>query len=133
MAAGITIPEDYRYLLERPLVADLATVRPDGTPQVNAMWFKWDGEHLLFTHLPSRQKGRNVAHNPAVAISVIDPDDPYRHLEVRGVVERVDPDPEGDFFVELAKWYDAPFGTDAPPDAADRTVLVVRPTKTSTH
>lgn len=68
-----------------------------------------------------------------MAISVIDPDNPYRHLEVRGVVERMDPDPQGDFFVELAERYDAPFGTNPPKDAANRVVLVVRPTKTSIH
>lgn len=128
-----TIPEDYRDLLERPLVGDLATVRPDGTPQVNAMWFKWDGEYLLFTHVVTRQKHRNVEANPAVAFSVIDPDDPYRHLEVRGVVERLDPDPSGDFYLELADRYQVSWRGKPPKDAADRVVLVVRPTRTSTH
>jgi PPOX class probable F420-dependent enzyme len=131
--ATATIPDGLRDLLERPLIADLATVREDGTPQVNPMWFAWDGEFIRFTHTNYRRKFRNIKANPAVAISIIDSDNPYRYLEVRGVVERVDPDPTGAFFVELAKRYDAPGGTDAPPDARDRVVLVVRPTATSGH
>jgi PPOX class probable F420-dependent enzyme len=126
--AAVSIPDELRDLLERPLIVDLATVREDGTPQVNPMWFVWDGEFIRFTHTNFRRKYRNIRANPAVAISIIDPEDRYRYLEVRGVVERIDPDPDGAFFVRLAKRYDAPFGTDAPPDAADRVVFIVRPT-----
>lgn len=127
------IPDDLRDLLERPTFADLATVREDGTPQVNPMWFAWDGEFIRFTHTNYRRKFKNIRANPAVAISIIDPDDPYRYLEVRGVVERIDPDPTGAFYVELAKRYGAPFGTAAPKDSADRVVVVVRPTAMSRH
>ncbi|MBB2948364.1 PPOX class probable F420-dependent enzyme [Actinoplanes lutulentus] len=122
------IPEDQLDLLERPLIADLATVREDGTPQVNPMWFAWDGEFIRFTHTNFRRKFRNISANPAVAISIIDAENPYRYIEVRGVVERIDPDPTGAFYVELAKRYDAPFGTEAPKDAPDRVIFVVRPT-----
>lgn len=127
------IPDELRDLLERPLIADLATVREDGTPQVNPMWFAWDGEFIRFTHTSYRRKYRNIRANPAVAISIVDPANPYRYVEVRGVVERVDPDPEGAFFVELAERYDAPFGTAAPADAPDRVVFVIRPTAVGGH
>src|SRR6266496_3440814 len=99
------IPDDYRDLLERPLYAHLATIRPDGKPQVNPMWFAWDGEHLRFTNTTVRQKYKNVTANPEVAISVNDPDQPYRYLEVRGKVVRIDDDSEGEFFAELAERY----------------------------
>jgi PPOX class probable F420-dependent enzyme len=122
------VPEELRDLLERPLFADLATVREDGTPQNNPMWYAWDGEFIKFTHTNFRRKFRNIQANPAVAISIIDSDNPYRYIEVRGVVERIEPDPTGAFYVELAKRYHAPFGTDAPKDAADRVVFYVRPT-----
>jgi PPOX class probable F420-dependent enzyme len=122
------IPEKVRDLLERPLLANLATVREDGSPQVNPMWFAWDGEFIRFTHTNFRKKYRNVTANPAVSISIVDPDDPYRYVEVRGTVERIDPDPTGAFYVELAERYQAPFGTGAPPDAPDRVIIVVRPT-----
>jgi len=61
-----------------------------------------------------------------VSLSVNDPEQPYRYLQARGTVERVEPDPTGAFYVELAKRYgreDPP----PPPDAADRVIIVVRP------
>lgn len=130
---GVAIPEDFRDLLERPLFADLATVREDGTPQVNPMWYAWDGEFIKFTHTNFRRKFKNISANPNVAISIIDPENPYRYLEVRGVVEHIEPDPTGAFYVELANRYNAPFGTEVPKDAPDRVVLKVRPTTVSKH
>lgn len=124
----VVIPERARDLLERPLIANLATVRADGTPQVNPMWFAWDGEFLRFSHTNFRRRYRNLDANPAVAVSIVDPDDPYRYVEVRGVVERVEADPVGEFFVELAKRYDAPFAATAPAYAEGRATFVVRPT-----
>ena len=122
-----TVPEGYESLLDRPLFGHLATVRPDGSPQVNAMWFAWDGERLRFTHTTKRQKFRNVEANPRVAMSVIDPDNPYRFLEVRGVVEEIEPDPTGAFYMQLNDRYDGPL-SEPPPDKADRVILIVRPT-----
>jgi PPOX class probable F420-dependent enzyme len=122
------VPDELLDLLDRPLIASLATVRADGSPQVNPMWFAWDGEFIRFSHTNFRQKYRNITANPAVAVAIVDPDDAYRYLEVRGVVERIDPDPTGAFFVELAKRYDAPFGTEPPTDAAERVIFVLRPT-----
>jgi len=126
--AAEMIPDDSRDLLERPLLANLATVREDGSPQVNPMWFAWDGEFIRFTHTNFRRKFRNITANPAVSISIVDPENPYRYIEVRGTVERIDPDPTGAFFVQLAERYQAPFGTAAPADAPNRVIFVVRPT-----
>ncbi len=120
------IPAEYADLLTRPLFGHLATVRPDGTPQANPMWFSWDGEYLRFTNTTTRKKYRNVTAEPRIAMSVNDPDRPYRYLEVRGTVERIEPDPGAAFFMELAKRYGLEL--DGPPgDAADRVVFVVRP------
>jgi PPOX class probable F420-dependent enzyme len=124
-----TIPDSYRDLLERPLYGHLATVRPDGTAQVNPMWFAFDGEYLRFTHTSKRQKYRNLLANPSAAMSVTDPDRPYRYLEVRGVLDHVEPDPEGEFYVELSTRYGA--GGKPPADKADRVILVIRPIATS--
>jgi PPOX class probable F420-dependent enzyme len=127
-----TVPPSHVDLLERPLFGHLATVRPDGTPQVNVMWFQWDGEHVRFTHTTYRQKFRNLQNNPAIAMSIADPDDGYRFLEVRGVVERVEPDPTGAFYQVLDKRYNDRDGVEVR-DAADRVILVVRPTKFVAH
>jgi PPOX class probable F420-dependent enzyme len=124
------IPDSHLDLLNRPLFAHLATIGPDGAPQVNPVWTIWDGEFLRFTTTTDRRKCRNVRENPHVAVSVNDPEKPYRYLEIRGLVERVEADPSGDFFDVLAKRYgleyDRPVG-----DAERRVVIVVRPTRTT--
>ncbi|WP_084962841.1 PPOX class F420-dependent oxidoreductase [Thermoactinospora rubra] len=120
------IPDSHADLLTRPLFAHLATLMPDGTPQVTPVWTIWDGELLRFTTTSDRQKGRNAAARPHVALSIMDPGQPYRYLEIRGRVERVDPDPSGEFFDVLARRYGLPY---QPPvgDAERRVVIVVRP------
>src|SRR4029078_1242288 len=123
----VEIPKGYETLWDRPLYGHLATTRPDGNAQVNPMWFDWDGEVLRFTHTTKRQKYRNVTAHPQVAMSIADPENPYNYLEVRGEVERIQPDPEGDFYMHLNDRYSGPF-TEPPPDHPDRVVLVVRPT-----
>lgn len=119
-----TVPADYRDLLDRPLYGHLGTIRPDDTVQVNPMWFEYDGSHVRFTHTARRQKYRNLQRNPAMALSVTDPDDPFRYLEVAGRLVDVVPDPEGAFFVHLRNRYGDPSST-PPADAAQRVVLVM--------
>lgn len=128
----VAVPQGFEDLLDRPLFGHLATTRPDGTVQVNPMWFDWDGERLRFTHTTARQKYRNVTAHPEVAMSIHDPDNPYRYLEVRGVVEEIVPDPTAAFFLQLNSRYSGPL-TAVPADAADRVILVVRPTAYSKH
>jgi PPOX class probable F420-dependent enzyme len=124
------IPDSHADLLDRPLYGHLGTVRPDGQPQVNPMWFSYDGEFLYFTNTKTRQKYRNVAADPRISLSINDPDEPYRYLEVRGRVERIDPDPTAKLFADLAARYG--MHLDGPPaDAADRVVIVVRPERVS--
>ena len=120
----VAIPDHLRYLLERPLFGSLGTVRPDGTPQVNPMWFEFDGERIRFTHTTKRAKYRNLQANPAMSFMVFDPDDPMVYLEVRGaLVETVD-DPTGAFYVRLQNRYGNP--SDVPPkDRADRVILAM--------
>lgn len=120
------IPDGYEDLLTRPLIGHLATVRPDGEPAVTPMWYSWDGELLRFTHTTRRAKLRNIEHNPNVALSVLDPDRPYRYLQARGTVEKIEPDPTGAFYVELAIRYGRE-NPAPPPDAADRVIITVRP------
>lgn len=120
-----TLPASHADLLERPLFAHLATVRPDGAPQSSVMWFSWDGSRLHFTHTTARQKYRNFLHEPRVALTVLDPDDPYRSLEVRGEVESLDPDFEADVYRGLQERYGVRFPIT---DADVRVVVTVRPT-----
>jgi len=120
-----TLPASHADLLDRPLFAHLATIRPDGSPQSSVMWFAWDGELLRFTHTSTRQKFKNLEHEPRVALSIADPDDEYRFLEVRGTVESITPDDaDASFYHSLQVRY----GNEYPiPDADVRVVVAVRP------
>lgn len=62
--ASSSLPETHAQLLERPLFAHIATVRPDGAPQSNVTWYVWDGSRLRLTHTKSRQKFKNFQRDP---------------------------------------------------------------------
>ena len=126
------IPAAYRDLVERPIFASLGTVRPDGTVQVNPMWFGFDGEHLRFTHTTKRAKFRNLQRNPSMSLLIVDPDNSGRYLELRGELAKVVPDPEGAYYVELGRRYGDADAT-PPPDKADRVVLVMRIDRALAH
>ena len=118
-------PTSHADLLDRPLFANLATVRPDGAPQSNIMWFEWDGRRIRMTHTRDRQKFRNLKHEPRVSLSIFDPDDPYRFLEVRGVVESIEDDDEvASVYRGLQERYGRVYEIR---DAAVRVVVTVRP------
>jgi PPOX class probable F420-dependent enzyme len=125
------IPESLADLVEQPLYAHLATVRPDGTPQVNPTWFRFDGEYVWLTATSKRQKNRNWQVQPAVALSIVDPGRPSRYLEIRGRVEQIIPDPEGAEYVRLAGRYGRRQGP--PADAADRIAVAIRPLHITTQ
>ena len=118
------IAADLGDLLEDPLYGALGTIRPDGTVQVNPMWFEWEGDRLLFTHTTRRQKFRNLQANPSMSFMVFDPADPYRYIEVRGRLVETTPDPTGGFYVRLGRRY-GNAGQQPPPDSADRVILAM--------
>jgi PPOX class probable F420-dependent enzyme len=124
-------PESHADLLDKPTFAHLATVRPDGSPQTNVMWFAWDGERIRMTHTKTRQKFRNLADEPRVALSIADPDNNYRFIEVRGVVESIeDDDDQASFYQSLQKRYGQSYQI---ADAAVRVILNIRPEKFIAH
>lgn len=126
-----TLPDSHAHLLDRPLFAHLATVRPDGAPQSEVMWYAWDGARIRMTHTKRRQKFRNVQREPRVALSIADPDNPYRYLEVRGTVERIDDDDEkASFFRLLQVRYGRSYEIT---DAAVRIVVTIRPDRFIPH
>jgi PPOX class probable F420-dependent enzyme len=119
------VPQSHADLLERPLFAHLATLRPDGSPQSSVMWFAWDGQRARFSHTSTRQKYRNLVKDGRVSFHIQDPENPYRTLEVRGRVESMTSDPDAVFYQSLQQRY----GMDVPVFDADvRVVIVVEPT-----
>ena len=119
-----TIPESHRALLDQANIGHLATLRPDGTIQLNDMWYEFDGKNLRFTHTNKRGKFRNLLQNPAMTLSVTDPEDRYRYIELRGRLVETIADPTGSYYTELNTRYGSQLS--APPaDAADRVILVM--------
>ena len=84
------LPEQYKDLINGKAVAQLATIMPDGSPQVTPVWFDYDGEYIRVNSAAGRVKDRNMRRDARVAVSISDPSDPYRHFEVRGRVAPVD-------------------------------------------
>lgn len=126
------IPNSHMDLLEGPSFAHVATIGPDGEPHSSPVWVEWDGEHIKIGQLETRQKYRNLRRDPRVALSIIDLDNPYRYVEVRGRAVRFEPDPDGEFADRLAKKY---LGLDRFPhrQPGDRPVVVYVTPEHSTH
>ena len=83
------IPENYLDLFDKKVFAGLATLMPNGSPQVTPVWIDYDGENVIFDTATGRQKDKNLQADGRVALALTDPENPYRYLEVRGnVVER---------------------------------------------
>ena len=87
-----TIPEDFKDLIERPVVVSLVTLMPDGQPQASPVWFSYDGSHILINTARGRQKDRNMSARPQVTVLFVDPADPYRYMEIRGTVDEITED-----------------------------------------
>jgi PPOX class probable F420-dependent enzyme len=84
-----TLPEKFRDLFQKKAFATLATVMPDGTPQATPVWVDYDGTHLIVNSARGRRKDRNMKVGAAVALAIVDPDNAYRYLQVRGRVSEV--------------------------------------------
>lgn len=117
-----TIPSSHLDLFEKKAFASLATVMSDGTPQVTPVWVDWDGTHVLVNSARGRLKDRNMRRNAAVALSILDPENPYRYLEIRGRILEITEKDADDHIDHLAKKY---LGVDKYPYRAPGEVRVI--------
>lgn len=100
------LPTGYDDLLQtKKAFAHFATLMADGTPQVTPVWFDVEGGKVRVNSAKGRVKDRNVRANPAVALSIIDPDNPYRHVVIRGRVARIVEEGADAHIDSLAKKY----------------------------
>ena len=123
-------PASHKDILDAPGLAHMATLGPDGAPHSSPVWYEWTGADLLISHTKGRQKYRNVERDPRVALSILDPDDPYRYIEIRGTVEIVD-DPEAELIHLLAKKYQGKERYEGP--VGDRVIFKIVPSKVNTY
>ena len=102
---GQGIPNSHKDMLGKAVFGHLATLNPDGSPQSTPIWFEFDGENILINSSKGRWKDRNMRRDSRVALSIIDPDNAYRYLEVRGRVVDITEEGALDHINKLAKMY----------------------------
>jgi len=112
-AAG-PIPAEFLDLFQKPTVGHLATLMPDGTPQVTPVWVDYDGRHVLVNSAAGRRKDLNMTERRRVAIEIADPDNPNRYVAVRGSVVEITEAGADEHLDRLARRY---LGRDRYPDS----------------
>jgi PPOX class probable F420-dependent enzyme len=126
------VPENFHDLLadETRAFAYLATIMKDGSPQVTPLWFNTDGEFIWVNSAKGRVKDRNMRHQPAVAVAIADPKNPYRYLQVRGKVVEITEQGAAEHIDALAKKYNGVDRYPGPRD--DRVIYKIKPLRVST-
>lgn len=125
------IPKNYADLLETTALAHVATIGPKGEPQSTPVWFGWDGKHILLTLVRTTQKYLNLQRNPRLALSIVDPTNSYRYLEIRGLVVGIEEDSDRHFVNAMAKKY---LDRDVYPwhnPGEEHVVVVIEPERTT--
>jgi PPOX class probable F420-dependent enzyme len=103
MAANL---EKYLDLFrDKKAFAHIATVMPDGSPQVTPVWIDYRNGHVVFNTARGRVKDKNLKPGAKIALSITDPDNPYRYAQVRGVVSSVTEQGANEHIDSLAKKY----------------------------
>ena len=126
------IPPKFLDLVQKKAFAQLATLMPDGSPQVTPVWVDRDGDAILVNTAKGRQKDKNIKRDPRVSVTLIDPDNPYRYLEIRGRVVATTEQGAKDHIDKMAKKY---LGVDKYPYAQPgevRMLLRIEPERVST-
>ena len=99
------IPDNFRDLFDKKAFASLGTLMPDGRPQVTPVWVDYDGTHVLVNTARGRAKDKNMQRDGRVSLALIDPDNPYRYLEIRGRVAEVTENGADQHINKMAKKY----------------------------
>jgi PPOX class probable F420-dependent enzyme len=83
------VPDKYSDLFKKKAFANLGTLMKDGSPQVTPVWCDYDGKHIRVNSARGRVKDLNIRRDPRVALAIVDPENPYRYMEVRGKVVEI--------------------------------------------
>ena len=126
------LPDKYADLLSnKKAFANLGTLNSDGSPQVTPVWVDYDGKHVRVNSARGRLKDKNIARDPRVSLSIQDPENPYRYLEIRGKVVEATEKGADDHINSLAKKY---LGKDVYPfrqPGEKRVIYKIKPHKFS--
>ncbi len=99
------IPEKYLDLFKKPAFAHLATLMHDGSPQVTPVWVDYDEKYVRVNSALGRVKDKNMRRDPRVSLSIQDPENPYRYLEIRGKVVEITQNGADDHINKLSQKY----------------------------
>ena len=99
------LPQQARRILDKKTFAHLATLMPDGSPQVTPVWVDYEGDRIVVNTAEGRVKPRNVRNDPRVAVSATDPDNPYEAVIVRGRVAELTHEGADEHIDSLARKY----------------------------
>ena len=127
------IPESFRDLFKKKSFAHLATNMSDGRPQVTPVWIDYDGTHVLVNTATARVKDKNMRRDKHVALSILDPDNPYRYIAILGEVVEVTETGADAHIDALTQRY---LGKEKYPyrrPGEARVIYRIRPDKVSTH
>ena len=126
---AMTLPDKAKKMFQGKNFAHIASLMPDGSPQVSAVWVEVDGNNIVLNTDESTLKVKNFRKDPRTAISIVDQEDPYQAVVVRGRVVEIRPDTDGAHIDSLAKKY---LGLDEYPfhqPDEKRVIVVVEPDK----
>ena len=127
-----TLSEGVKKLFQEPNFAHLATLMPDGSPQVTAVWVDLEGDRIMVNTAEGRVKPRNVRRDPRVAISIVRQENPYQSAFIRGRVVELRHEGADESIDRLAKKY---MGQDRYPWRApgeQRVIMVIEPERVAT-
>ena len=99
------IPESHQDLFDKRALAHVATTMPNGSPQVTPVWVLLEDGYVVINSARGRQKDRNMEVRPQVAICIVDPENPYRHIAIRGRVVEATEDGAVDVINRLSAKY----------------------------
>lgn len=125
------LSEELKALLDTPVFVTVATIQPDGSPQVSPVWVKRDGDDVLISTTTGRRKEKNLARDPRVTVVVQPSDDPYTYAEIRGTAT-VTTDGSQELIDELSRKYTGKKHADFNPASGEddpRVVVRITPRK----
>ncbi|HLB23915.1 MAG TPA: PPOX class F420-dependent oxidoreductase [Dehalococcoidia bacterium] len=126
---AVQLSDKTKKYLEAKSFAHVATVNKDGSPQVSPVWIEHDGTHVIVNSEDKRLKVANLRRNPAVSLSIQNPENPYEYIEIRGRVTGITPNGGFEGIDRLAKKY---LGQDKYPNNQPgdvRVVITIEPTR----
>jgi PPOX class probable F420-dependent enzyme len=126
------IPEKFRDIFQKKAFAHIATLMPDGSPHVTPLWCEYDGTHIWINSAKGRVKDKNMRRDARVALSLQDPDNAYRYIQIRGKVVEITEKGAEEHIDKFAKKYTGKDKYQKPSPDQVRVIYKIKPEKANT-